>query len=349
MTNDKYIDSIGYVDMTMSLPEQFAEAVAQAQKVDVSHIDTNALTSIIVLGLGGSGVSGDIISAVVAPECRLPVVVSKNYELPAFVDEKTLVVAVSYSGSTEETISAVEQAQKKNAPLIIICSGGRLAEMADASTTPTARYSAPTGLQPRAAMGALIGPLFVAFDKLGLVKDGIAQCEAAIIQATKRRDECKDPTSKNTATELVKKISTTIPVIYGGGALGAVAAYRFKCDVNENAKCPAYWAYYPELNHNELVGYGQMGDVTRQMFTLIELRHSYEHPQVQRRFDISRELIREALHDVISIQAEGDGRLAQLVDLTYIGSITSVFMALETGVDPGPVDVIWTLKNALAQ
>jgi len=203
-------------------------------------------------------------------------------------------------------------------------------------------------LQPRAGMGALVGPIFVALDKLGIFPDGIVQCESAIAQVTKRRDECIDPAGDNTATELVRRISTTIPVIYGGGALGAVAAYRFKCDVNENAKTPAYAHYYPELCHNEIVGYGQNGDVTRQMLTLIELRHDYEHKQVQRRFDISRELIRETLHDVIEVRAQGDTPLAQLFDLTYIGSLTSLYMALDAGVDPGPVDVIWELKNALA-
>ncbi len=342
------MDSIGYVPMTHSQPEQFRTAVDDALKVDVSAIDVSSLTSIIVLGMGGSGVSGDIVSAILAPTCSLPVIVSKHYELPGFVGPNTLVIAASYSGMTEETLSAVREAQKANAPMIVVCSGGELATIASQSSSPCVRYGAPEGLQPRAAMGALIGPIFVALDKLGIFPGGIAQCESAIAQVTKRRDECIDPKGDHIVAELVRRISTTIPVLYGGGALGAVAAYRFKCDVNENAKVPCYSHYYPELCHNEIVGYGQNGDVTRQMLTLLELRHDYEHKQVQRRFEITRELIRETLHDIIEVRAQGDTPLAHLVDLTYIGSLTSLYMALATGVDPGPVDVIWELKNALA-
>ncbi|MGB2788909.1 MAG: bifunctional phosphoglucose/phosphomannose isomerase [Dokdonella sp.] len=342
------MDSINFLGMTHSFPEQFQEALDKAQLVDVSAIDGSAITSIIVLGMGGSGVSGDIVSATLSATCAIPVYVSKNYELPAFVNEHTLVIAASYSGTTEETLSAVATAQEKRAPMIAICSGGTLAEIVEKSSSPCIRYEAPQGLQPRATMAALIAPIFVALDKLGIFPEGITQCESAIRQATKRRDECIDPQGDHIASELVTRISTTIPVIYGGGAIGAAAAYRFKCDVNENAKSPAYWHVYPELNHNEIVGYGQHGDVTRQLFTLVELRHDYEHKQVQRRFDITRELIRETLHDVIEVRAQGDTPLAQLCDLTYIGSLASVYMALGADVDPGPVDVIWELKNALA-
>lgn len=342
------MDSINFLGMTLSLPEQFQAALDSAKVVDVSVIENSTFTSIVVLGMGGSGVSGDIVSSVLAPSCKVPVIVSKNYELPAFVGPETLVIAASYSGMTEETLSAVKMSQDQKAPLVAVCSGGQLANIAENSATPSVHYSAPSEMQPRAAMGALIAPIFVVLSKLGLFEEGIAECESAIRQATIRRDECMDPTQKHIVSELMQKISTTIPILYGGGALGAVAANRFKSDVNENAKAPAYWHFYPELCHNEIVGYGQMGDVTRQLFTLVELRHDYEHKQVQRRFEISRELIRETLHDIVEVRAGGDTRLAQLVDLCYIGSLTSVFMAIEAGVDPGPVDVIWELKNALA-
>jgi len=334
--------------MTHSLPEQFQKALDDAKQVDVSPINADSIANIILLGMGGSGVSGDIVTSVLAPSCSVPVLVSKHYELPAFVGSNTLVIAPSYSGTTEETLAAVKTAQEQNAPLIAISSGGELKEIAANSKTPCIFYDAPQGLQPRAATGALVAPIFVALDKLGFYKDGISDCESAVTQLTKRRDECIDPNADHIASELVRRISTTIPVFYGGGFLGQVAAYRIKCDVNENAKAPAYWHYYPELNHNEIVGYGQHGDVTRQLFTLIELRHDYEHKQVQRRFEITRELIRETLHDIVEVPAQGDTRLAQLMDLIYIGSLTSLYMALETGVDPGPVDVIWELKNALA-
>jgi len=342
------MDSIDFMGMTHSLPEQFQSALELAKEVDISALEGTEFSSILVIGMGGSGVSGDIVSAVLSPECKIPVNVSKNYELPGFVDSKTLVIAASYSGKTEETLSAVSAAQEKSAPMIVVCSGGELAEIAKNSESPCVRYSAPDDLQPRAGMGALIAPIMVALDKLGLYAHGISDCESAIEQLKKRRDECVDPSSENTASDLVNKIANTIPLVYGGGALGAVAAYRFKCDVNENAKTPAFWNAYPELNHNEIVGFGQNGDLTRQILTLIEFRHDFEHKQVQRRFEISRELIRETLHDVVEVRAQGGTAFAQLCDLMYVGSLASVYMALKAQVDPGPVDIIWELKNALA-
>ena len=340
------IDSIDYYGMVKGLPEQFTNALAAADKVDVSSIDTSKITSIIVLGLGGSGVSGDVVGSVVGDTCKVPVTVSKHYELPTFVGENTLVIAASYSGDTEETLSAYLQARDAGAQIICVSSGGKLKEYALESGA--VYYAAQENLQPRAAPGAMTSPIFTALDKLGLFPGGIEMVHAAVTQLEKRRAECIDYTSSNTATDLAKAIGTTIPIFYGGDALGAVAAYRFKCEVNEIAKAPAYFHYYPELCHNEIVGYGQHGDVTRQLLTLVELRHDYEHPQTIRRFEITRELIRETLVDVLEFRAQGDNKFAQLCDTFYVASLASVFMAFTAGVDPGPVDIIWKLKNALA-
>ncbi len=153
----------------------------------------------------------------------------------------------------------------------------------------------------------------------------------------------------NPAREVARKIGTTIPIFYGGGALGAAAAQRWKCDVNENAKAPAFWNAYPELDHNEICGWGQHGDVTRQVFTLVELRHGFEHEQLDRRFALTREIIEETLVQVLEVRAEGDGRLAQLLDLMYVGDWASCYLALDHDVDPGPIDAIFRLKDALGE
>jgi glucose/mannose-6-phosphate isomerase len=169
-------------------------------------------------------------------------------------------------------------------------------------------------------------------------------------QLARRRDACRPSVegAANPARELARQIGRTIPIIYGGGALGAVAAYRWKCDVNENAKAPAYWHAYPELDHNEICAWGQHGDVTRQLMTVVELRHGFEHGQLRRRFDITREIIEEAVHQVLRVEAEGEGRLAQLLDLMYLGDWVSCYLALDNDVDPGPIDAIFELKHRLA-
>jgi glucose/mannose-6-phosphate isomerase len=166
-----------------------------------------------------------------------------------------------------------------------------------------------------------------------------------------RRDACVPAVegARNPARELARRIGRTIPLVYGGGALGAVAAMRWKADVNENAKAPAFWNTHPELDHNEICGWGQHGDVTRQILTVIELRHGFEHERLAPRFDATRAQVEECVVQVLQVQAEGENRLAQLLDLMYLGDWTSCYLALENDVDPGPIPAITALKDHLAR
>ena len=207
----------------------------------------------------------------------------------------------------------------------------------------------PDGFLPRAAIGALVAPLAVTLFRRGLAPGAHAQLVRAQEQLARRRDTCQPEVegAANPARQVARKIGRTIPLVYGGGALGAVAAYRWKCDVNENAKAPAYWHTYPELDHNEICAWGQHGDVTRQLMTVVELRHGFEHVQLGKRFDITREIIEEAVYQVVSVEAEGEGRLAQLLDLMYLGDWVSCYLALDNDVDPGPIDAIFALKDRL--
>jgi glucose/mannose-6-phosphate isomerase len=202
---------------------------------------------------------------------------------------------------------------------------------------------------PRSALGALVAPLFGTLARIGLVPDGSTLLDQAQEQLARRRDRCRPEVegAANPAREIARRIDRTIPLVYGGGALGAVAAYRWKCDVNENAKAPAFWNAHPELDHNEICGWGQHGDVTRQVFTLVELRHGFEHERLGPRFAITTELVEEALNQVISVPADGEGRLAQVLDLMYLGDWVSCYLALANDVDPGPIDAIAQLKERL--
>jgi glucose/mannose-6-phosphate isomerase len=169
-------------------------------------------------------------------------------------------------------------------------------------------------------------------------------------QLAHRRAKCRPDVAApaNPARELARRIGRTIPLVYGGGAIGSVAAYRWKCDVNENAKAPAFSAAHPELGHNEICAWGQHGDVTRQLITLVELRHGFEHARLAPRFDGVRDIVDEAVHQVLRVEAEGEGRLAQLLDLMYLGDFVSCYLALDNDVDPGPIDAIAQLKQRLA-
>ena len=343
-------DSLAFVDAVAGLADQLAAAHRAAASVDPGRFPSAGdIDHVVVCGMGGSGVSGDVVAAVTNDRLPVPVTVLKQYRVPAFVGPRSLVFAVSYSGSTEETESMAAAAIERGAKVIAVSKGGPLAELARANDG--LHIPCPDGFMPRAALGALIAPLFVTLMRTGLLPDAHRELQAAEAQLARRRDACAPHVtgSKNEARELARRIGRTIPLIYGGGALGAAAAYRWKCDVNENAKAPAYWHAYPELDHNEICAWGQHGDVTRQLLTVVELRHGFEHRRLEPRFAITREIISEAVHQVLEVRAEGETRLAQLLDLMYVGMWTSCYLALDNDVDPGPVPAIFALKDRLAE
>ena len=196
----------------------------------------------------------------------------------------------------------------------------------------------------------MVAPILVTLYRTGLAPGAHANLVTAQAQLAQRRDRCVPAVTgaANPARELARHLGRTIPLIYGGGALGGVAAYRWKCDMNENAKSPAFCHQLPELAHNEICGWGQHGDITRQMFSIVELRHGFEHKRLQLRFDETHGMIDECVHQMLTVEGEGDGRLAQLLDLMYLGDWTSCYMALQNDVDPGPIDAITELKTRLS-
>ena len=200
--------------------------------------------------------------------------------------------------------------------------------------------------QPRAGLGALAIPPLVVLEEIGLFPGATYWIDAAVEQLKLRRDQLLKP--GNVAETLARRIGRTMPLVHGGGGLGAVAAQRWKTDINENAKCPAFWNTQSELCHNELSGWGQHGDLTRQMFTLVNLRHDFEHPQVMHRFNLTADLLEEVVSSVETVTAEGEGELAQLLDLILVGTVTSLHMAFEEGIDPGPIPAQEQIKDALA-
>ena len=341
-------DSLGFLDAVRGLPEQLAAALETALKISSSGLpSSDEIDNVVVVGMGGSGIAGDVLNTVASGELPVPVIVLKQMRTPAFVGPRTIVFAVSYSGDTEETLSMAAGCLEAGAHVVAVTCGGALASLARAHGGKV--VGCPEGLMPRAALGALVAPLLCTLYCNGLMPDAQALLVKAQEQLARRRDACRPEVvgAANPAREIARRIDRTIPLIHGGGALGAVAAYRWKCDVNENAKAPAFWNAHPELDHNEISGWGQHGDVTRQIFTLVELRHGFEHERLAPRFAITTEIIEEALNQVISVAAEGEGRLAQLLDLMYLGDWVSCYLALANDVDPGPIDSIAQLKERL--
>ncbi len=337
------LDSLDMFGVTARFPEQVAEAAKVAQGIE-GLPPANEVDNVLVLGMGGSGIAGDVLAAVGGPFVPVPIVVTKGYAPPSFVGPGTLCFAVSFSGNTEETLEAAQAAAAAGARMVVVTVGGELGALAPTWQAP--HVPLPTDIpQPRAALGALSVPLILLLEKVGLFPGASGWVDAAVEQLTVRRAALE---AGDAAQQIARTIDGTIPLIFGAGPLGGVAAARWKAQVNENAKAPAFTGTYPELCHNEIVGWGQHGDVTRQVFTLVELRHDEEHPQELRRFELVRDLMAEVVHDVVEVRAVGEGPLAQLFDLTLMGDHVSLHMAVQAGIDPGPIPVLDDLKRALA-
>jgi glucose/mannose-6-phosphate isomerase len=337
------MDSLDMFGAAARFPDQVETAATVAAGIGgLPAHDT--IDNVVVLGMGGSGVAGDVLAAVGGPFVPVPVVVSKGYAPPAFVGPGTLCCAVSFSGETEETVEAAQAAAAAGAHMVVVSKGGRLAELAPTWQAP--HVPLPDDIpQPRAGLGAVAVPLFLLLEQVGLFPGASAWVDAAVRQLKARRDTLVGATSP--ARQTARTIDRTIPLLLGGGPLGAAAAQRWKTQVNENAKAPAFAMAIPEMCHNEICGWGQHGDMTRQVFTLVELRHDEEHPQEARRFELVRDVMAEVVHEVVTVRAQGEGPLAQLLDLVLYGDFVSLHMAEQENLDPGPVPILDDLKRAL--
>jgi len=349
------LNEIGRLDSedVLGAVERFADQVREGWeigRVATGLPDADGLDSIVVLGMGGSGVSGDVIRSVVEPRLPVPLSVIKSYgPLPEWIGRNTLVFAVSYSGSTEETVTAMEEAHERGCRAVVISSGGPLQEMAE--RYGLAHIQIPPGLQPRASLGYLTLPILGALTQVGLVPDMQDDVNEAVTVLADLQERCHRKRSKveNPAKDLASRITGRIPVVYGGYGLGETAAYRFKCDLNEYGKTPAFWNVIPELDHNEIIGWNQLGDVTKESFVLISLRSSDEHERVGLRFEITTRLVQEQFAEVVEVPAEGRSRLSQLLSLILVTQLASIYVGLSYGVDPGPVEVIQKLKAELSE
>jgi glucose/mannose-6-phosphate isomerase len=235
------------------------------------------------------------------------------------------------------------------AALVTVAGGGALAALGRARGS--LHLPVPTALPgPRFALGALLAPVLVTLFRMGIMPEAHAALVMAQEQLARRRDECGPEVAppRNPARELARRIGRTIPLVYGAGALGGVAALRWKQSINENAKAPAFWNQHPELGHNEICGWGQHGDVTRQVLTLVELEHGMVDARIPARVAATRAMVEETVSQVLRVAAGGEGRLAQLLDLVYVGDWTSVYLALDHDVDPGPIEAVQRLKAAVA-
>lgn len=334
------------MDSLYSLPDQFEYSLGL--HFDFGSSYKSEYRNIVISGLGGSAIGGDIIRTYALSRLGIPVVVNRDYEIPAFVGEHTLFVAASYSGNTEETLSSYRQAKTRGASILCISSGGELSALASADGFGLVKI--PGGLMPRAATGYLFGALILALENLGLFSGVRSELEETVALLKAMREELK-PSVKapdNLARTIAASMKGAIPVIWGSSGNSETVALRWKTQINENAKCPAYYNIFPELNHNELVGFEVPAALLSQT-SLVILQDEQDHVRVKKRMEISSEIIKERVKEIITVQSRGTSFLARFFSLVYIGDYASAYLAEEYGINPTPVAVIDYLKAELAK
>jgi len=333
-------DSLGFREAVLGLPEQ-VEAAWRSLTVTGSLPQHDEIANVLVLGTGAAGWVGDLLAAVAGPFMPVPLIVHKSMDPPSFVDPTTLVVAISASGNAPETVAATSTCLDAGAQLFAVTSGGQLGAMADGTEAPTVFLpvaEAPKAVPPRARIGALAVPVLSAFERLGFFPGGREWIAAAIHQLKARRDQLSQP--DNEAQSLARALAGTMPLVYGAGNLGRAAGLRWKDQINQTAKSPSWTGVLPDVVHGEMAGWGQHGDITRQVLSLVLLRHDEEPVEAHDHFGQVETWTDEVMAGIHTVQAEGEGGLAQLLDLVLFGDVVALELAERYGIDPGPTPVL---------
>jgi len=341
----KDLDPRSMYALIQSLPEQI-QAAAQAARSSRLPDAANA-PHIIVTGLGGSAIGGDLARAIAGQDLKVPMVINRDYHLPAFLSPSSLVIACSYSGNTEETLSAYQQARRAACPVVCITSGGKLEALSKAEGCAVLKL--PGGLPPRAALGHSLVTLLLALQQMQFIPDIETHLRESVelLLKLKERYGAAGAEPENTAKMLANSLHGKIVAIYGSSGTMEPVAFRWRTQIEENAKNLALHHSLPEMNHNELVGWVYPEEVLRKVGVVL-LRDKSDHPQVQRRFELTRKVIAAKAGAVHEIWSEGDSPLSRVLSAICLGDYVSLYMAYLNSVDPTPVEIIDYLKKNLA-
>lgn len=328
------------------IASQYEQAGFDAQVWKPEH-DNREITSVVVTGMGGSALAALIVKVLLARELTIPLEIVRGYDLPAYVNRNTLVIASSYSGNTEETLSALDQAEKKESQIGIIASGGKLIDAA--TNFDIAHVALPAGIQPRMAMIYNLKALFSLLHCFGVVNkqwlDELGNLSEWLREETAKWTP-EVPTEYNYAKQLALEAIGKTPVFYGS-PLTAPLAYKWKISWNETAKNVAFWNEYPEFNHNEFMGW--VSHPVEKPFAIFDLTSPFDKPRILQRFELSDRLLSGKRPHAFTIELKGQSLLAQLLWGAILADFSSVYAAILNQVDPTPVVLIEKLKKELAE
>jgi len=339
------IDPQGMLDRIRDLPHQCRAAWQEAQTLKLLD-DYWDIDKVVILGMGGSAIAGDFLRCLVALESPVPIFSNRDYELPLLVDGRTLLIASSYSGNTEEVLSCFERGLGTGAKKVVVTGGGSLLTTARNSNVPAFVFHYES--EPRAALGYSFMPLLAIAQKVGIVADkdkDVDDAIAAMVDLATRIDETV-PLANNPAKQLAQKLHQRLPVVYGAGILAQVAR-RWKGQLNETSKMWCFYEELPEANHNAVVGYGLPKEIAAKALVVF-LRAPSLHPRILLRYDLTRTALEEAGVESATVDAEGKSPLAQMMSVVLFGDWVSLYLAILNGIAPAPTPPIATLKERLA-
>jgi glucose/mannose-6-phosphate isomerase len=339
------LDTTNLHERISNLPEQCRQAWQSAIALPLPK-DFKKIDKIVIIGMGGSAIGGDLLRTLVSIQSKVDVTVQRDYDLPKSVDKNTLIIASSYSGNTEETISAFNQALKTPCKKFVITTGGKISEIAAQNGVPL--FSFGYSSEPRAALGYSFFSLLAFLHNLDIIPDELLKINETLDTLKKISAKLsKDiPTKKNTAKQLAEKLYDHLVIIYGAGILTSVA-YRWKTQINENSKAWAFSETFPELNHNAVVGYKFPADIADKALVIM-LRTPDLHPRTLKRYDITSAILSKAHIPHEIIDAEGSTPLCRMMSSILLGDYASYYLAILYEINPSPVEIIDYLKKALS-
>jgi len=340
----KRYDAEGMLTHLHEMPKLCEQAWQMAMNFGLPQ-DYSKVSKIVITGMGGSAIGGDLVSKLVASEAKLPIIIHRDYNLPAFIDSKTLVIASSYSGMTEETLSSFKQALETDSKKLVITTGGKLKIMAEERNVPV--FSFDYKAQPRAALPFSFLPILAFLQRLGFIKDKSAEVAETVeaLERLSRRINEGVSLSQNPAKQLANRLCGHLPIIYGADMLSEVA-HRWKTQLNENSKAWAFYEVFPELNHNAVVGYQFPPELSSKIVVVL-LRSAYLPKRIQLRYQVTCQLLEQARVSYQIVDSEGTSPLSQMMNLVLFGDYTSYYLAILYKIDPSPVEAIDYLKEQL--
>jgi len=338
------IDKGDMLSFCMDAPRHYSKAaqVATGFKVDFPKPE-----NIIVAGMGGSAIGGELLKDWAQDTSRVPIEVCRDYHLPAYANKSTLVFCTSYSGETEETLSVFLEALKRKCKIVSLSSGGALREFAEKLNVP--HLLVPSGMAPRATLPYLFLPLPTILEKIDFASGVNAELRETIriLKQVSAENSPEKQTKNNMAKTLATKINGTMPMVYGFRFYRAVAQ-RMKTQINENSKNLAKWEYFPELNHNEIVAWEEAEEFASHV-SVIFVRDADEPEEIKNRIEFTKETINKTSAKTFEVWSKGKGKIARMSSIICTGDFTSVYLAVLRGVDPTPVKTISILKERLKQ